>query len=117
KAISLAPSPSGILQIGHGQALLATGAPDLIRKAASELKAGLSREPEYVSGYRFLAQAYGQLGEIGAAELATAEGNFHAGQYREAKSFAARAQQKFRQGSPEWLRAQDIINYRAPGRQ
>jgi Putative Zn-dependent protease, contains TPR repeats len=114
KAISLSPSSSGLLRVGYGQALLATGQPDLVRKAAAELKNGLAREPEYVNGYRFLAQAYGQLGDIGAAELATAEGYFHAGAYRDAKMFAARAQTKLKRGSPEWLRAQDIIDFRAP---
>lgn len=117
KAISLAPGSPGLLQVGYGQALLSTGAPDLIRKAASELKAGLTREPEYVNGYRFLAQAYAQLGDIGAAELATAEGHFHSGQYRDAKIFAARAQTKMKQGSPGWLRAQDIIDYRPPDKE
>lgn len=115
RALNLASSSSGLLQVGYGQALLATGEPDLVRKAAEQLKAGLSREPEYVNGYRFLAQAYGQLGNVGAAELATAEGYFHAGNHREAKIFAARAQMKLKRGSPEWLRAQDIIDYRAPG--
>lgn len=114
KAISLAPSSSGLLRVGYGQALLATGQPDLVRKAAAELKSGLAQEPEYVNGYRFLAQAYGQLGQIGAAELATAEGYFHAGEYRDAKIFAARAQTKFKRGSPDWLRAQDIIDFKSP---
>ena len=114
-AVRLAP-PSGLLQVGHGQALLATGQPDLVRRAASELKAGLTSEPEYVNGYRFLAQAYGQLGDIGSAELATAEGYFHAGAYRDAKVMAARAQMKLKRGSPEWVRAQDIIEFRETGR-
>ncbi|WEX07081.1 M48 family metalloprotease [Chelativorans sp. AA-79] len=114
-AIKLAP-PSGLLQVGHGQALLATGQPDLVRRAASELETGLTREPEYVNGYRFLAQAYGQLGEIGPAELATAEGHFHAGAYRDAKIFATRAQMKLKRGSPEWVRAQDIIEFHEPGK-
>lgn len=112
RAISLSPSPSGLLQVAHGRALLATGQPDLVRKAASELKSGLSREPNFVNGYRFLAQAYGQMGDIGAAELATAEANFHSGNHREAKIFATRAQAKLKRGSPEWLRAQDIIGFR-----
>src|SRR5690606_23807884 len=45
KAISLLPSSSGLLRVGYGQALLATGQPDLVRKAAAELKNGLAREP------------------------------------------------------------------------
>ncbi|WP_053086163.1 M48 family metalloprotease [Nitratireductor soli] len=115
KAIALAPGRPGLLQVGYGQALMATGKPDLVKKAASELQTGLSREPEFANGYRYLAQAYGQLGDIPAAELATAEGHFHSGQYRDAKLFALRAQKQLKPGSPGWLRAQDIIQYKQPG--
>ncbi|MCC2689808.1 MAG: peptidase, partial [Rhizobiaceae bacterium] len=59
----------------------------------------------------YLAQAYGQLGDVAQAELATAEGHFHSGDHRQAKIFAARAQTKFRRGEPGWVRAQDIISY------
>ncbi len=110
------PRKSGIIQIGYGQALMATGKPENLRKAVNELKSGLSRAKEYGAGYRYLAQAYGQLGDVGEAELATAEGHFYSGNPREARNFAARAQQKLAKGSPSWVRAQDIINYRQPGR-
>ena len=95
---------------------MATGKPDNLRKAITELKAGLGRAKEYAAGYRYLAQAYGQLGDVGQAELATAEGHFYSGNTRDARIFAARAQQKFSKGTPPWLRAQDIINYRQPAR-
>ena len=114
RAIKLAPGRSGLLQIGYGQALLAAGE---AQRAAQEIKAGLAREPEYANGYWFLAQAYGQSGDIAAAELATAEGHFQAGAYRDAKVFAARAQTKLKRGSPDWLRAQDIIDFREPGKE
>lgn len=116
KAIRLDKSRSGLLQVGYGQALLATGKPDLVKKAAAEMQAGLSREPEFANGYRYLAQAYGQIGDIASAELATAEGHYQSGQYQEAKVFAARAQMKFKRGSPGWLRAQDIIDLKMPKR-
>ncbi|WP_367714644.1 M48 family metalloprotease [Nitratireductor sp. GISD-1A_MAKvit] len=115
KAIALAPGTPGLLQVGHGQALLATGKPNLLKKAVSELQTGLSREPEFANGYRYLAQAYGQLGNIAQADLATAEGYFHSGKYRDAKLFATRAQKRLKRGSPGWLRAQDILQYRTPG--
>ena len=114
KAIALDPDRTGLLHVLHGQALLAVGQPDSVRLAVSSLKHGLDRDPEYVTGYRYLAQAYGMTGDIGLAELATAEGHFQAGQYRDAKIFAARSQQKVRRGSPPWVRAQDIINFNPP---
>ena len=111
KAMRLDGSHSGLLQVGYGQALLATGKRDLIRRAAKEMREGLAMEPEYAAGYRFLAQAYGQLGEVPDAELATAEGHFQSGNYREAKIFAARAQRELKRGAPGWVRAQDIIDF------
>jgi predicted Zn-dependent protease len=110
------PRKSGIIQIGYGQALLATGKPDQVRKAVEALKSGLSRAKDYAAGYRYLAQAYGQLGDVGEAELATAEGHYHSGKIRDARIFAARAQQKLPKGTPSWTRAQDIINARQSGR-
>lgn len=113
RAMQLDPVKSGTLQVGYGQALLATGKPDLIRKAVGELQKGLNRDRQNVAGYQYLAQAYGRLGDEASAELALAEGHYYSGSYQDAKIFAARAQMKFKRGSPGWVRAQDIINYRA----
>ena len=76
------------------------------------LSTGLDRDKENVSGYRNLAQAHGMLGEIPQADLATAEGYFYGGGYNDAKIFAMRAQQTMKRGSPGWVRAQDIINFK-----
>ena len=116
RAVSLDPAKTGLLRVGYGQALLAGGQPEQVRKAITELSAGLDRDKEFVTGYRYLAQAYGMSGDVGMAELTTAEGHYYSGQYTEARVFAARAQQKLKKGSPPWVRAQDIINARPPGR-
>lgn len=114
RAVRLDPARSGMLRVAHGQALLATGKPESVKKAIAELKKGLDSDRENASGYRYLAQAYGQLGEVAEAELATAEGHYYSGNYQEAKIFAARAQTRLKRGSPGWIRAQDIINYKQP---
>ncbi|MBX3529844.1 MAG: M48 family metallopeptidase [Rhizobiaceae bacterium] len=116
RAVSLDPARTGLLRVGYGQALLASGKPDDVKKAVTELSAGLHRDKEFVTGYRYLAQAYGMTGDVGMAELTTAEGHYYSGQLREAKIFAARAQTKLRKGSPPWVRAQDIINMRSKNR-
>jgi predicted Zn-dependent protease len=100
------------LPIAYGQALIATGKPESIKKAVAEIQEGLSRDKENFNGYVYLAQAYGQLGDVPEAELATAEGYYYGGNYQQAKIFAMRAQQKFKRGAPGWVRAQDIINYK-----
>lgn len=114
RAVQLDPAKSGILQISYGQALIATGKPESLKKAVNVIKEGLSRDKENFNGYTYLAQAYGQLGEVPEAELATAEGYYYGGNYQQAKIFAMRAQQKFKRGAPGWVRAQDIINYKTP---
>jgi predicted Zn-dependent protease len=102
--------------VSEGQAQMAVGTPVSLAQAVGNIKKGLERDRENVAGYRYLAQAYGELGDIPNAELATADGHYYAGSYQQAKIFAARAQQKFKRGEPGWLRAQDIINYRTSGK-
>ncbi|MBZ9676928.1 M48 family metalloprotease [Mesorhizobium sp. ES1-1] len=111
KAVSLDPARSGLLPVSLGQALMAVGTPDSLKKAVVQINNGLGRDKENAAGYRYLAQAYGELGDIPGAELATAEGHFYSGAYKDAKIFAMRAQQQMKRGEPRWLRAQDIINY------
>ncbi len=84
------------------------------QEAVVKIQEGLGRDKENFNGYAYLAQAYNQLGEVADAELATAEGYYYGGKYQEAKIFAMRAQQKFKRGTPAWVRAQDIINYKTP---
>lgn len=114
KAIKLDPARSGILQIALGQALVAAGDPDSAQKAVSVLKTGLTRDKENAAGYQYLAQAYGMLGQVGQADLAIADQQFYLGKYFDAQVFATRAQKRLQRGTPEWLRAQDIISYKAP---
>jgi len=116
RAVSLDPVRSGLLPVSYGQALMAMGTPDALKKAVVQLSNGLGRDKENADGYRYLAQAYGELGDIPAADLATAEGHFYSGDYKNAKIFAMRAQQKLKRGEPGWLRAQDIINYAPAGK-
>ncbi|MBX3566942.1 MAG: M48 family metallopeptidase [Rhizobiaceae bacterium] len=115
-AVKLDPVKSGVLRVGLGQALLAVGTEQSLRQAVDELSIALEKDKENTTGYRFLAQAYGMLGDVAEADLATAEGHFYSGAYKDAKIFAARAQQRLKTGSPGWVRAQDIINFRPPSK-
>ncbi len=113
RAVSLDPAKSGILPVSYGQALMAAGAP---KKAVAQIKLGLSRDKENGAAYRYLAQAYGQLGDVGKAELATADGYFYSGDYKNATIFAMRAQKVLKTGSPDWIKAQDIISSSKTGK-
>ena len=108
-AARLAPNRSGLLQASIGQALVTGGEPARMKDAIAAIRQGLEIDPNNALAYRFLAMAYGNVGEVGSAELATAEGYWRSGNFREAKVFAARAQQKFKPNSPQWRQAGDII--------
>jgi predicted Zn-dependent protease len=92
-----------------GQALFAVGETDA---AVGELKIATKAEPESPDAFRHLAMAYGRKGEIGLAELASAQSFFNSGDLRNAQTQASRAMTKLRPGSPDYLKAEDILNYR-----
>lgn len=115
KAVSLAPR-SGLLKIMLGQALVETGDPKLTNEAVKNLTIGLQSDPGMPIGYRSLARAYAMRGEIPMADLATAQGEFAAGNFAAAKTHAKRAQSALKRGSPAWLRADDIVSFTPPPR-
>ena len=109
QALKLTPGRSSLIRIAQGRALLAAGETEAAIKA---LETGISYDTRSADGYGALAQAYGAVGRIGEAELATAEMNYNIGQFKEAQKFAIRAQTKLPNGSPDWMRAQDIIKFK-----
>ncbi len=110
KAASLDPRKSPLLRMSYGRAMMLTGAKANMPTAIKEIKAGIASDPEFPGGYGYLAQAYGQQGDMALADLATADMNYYSGKLQQAQIFAIRAQKQMKPRSPEWLRAQDIIN-------
>ncbi|MEJ8573479.1 M48 family metalloprotease [Microbaculum marinum] len=113
KAVSMAPHP-GLIRVALGGAMVAADDPSLLQQGIKQLNQGLQEEPDFAAGYRHLAIAYGKAGQVPEAELATAQEYFTRGDYELAQRFAGRAQQGLARGSPAWLRADDILNYKPP---
>jgi len=65
--------------------------------------------------YRILANAYYKQDRLPEADLATAEALFLEGDLKQAQIFAKRAQPRLKNGSPNWIRAGDIVNFKIPG--
>ena len=71
-------------------------------------------EDENPQAYRLLGTAYYKRGRLPEADLATAQAHFLEGDVKQAQIFAKRAQVKLKPGSPEWIRADDILKYKTP---
>ncbi len=65
-------------------------------------------------GYRLLASGYAKQGRVAEADLAIAEAHFLEGNIKRAQIFAKRSQRGLKNGSPEGLRAGDIVSYKLP---
>lgn len=114
RAVALAPGQP-LIRVMLGQALVATNDKALLDEAIRELTVGIGRERLGAGGaYRQLAIAYGRKGDTGMADLMIAQGLFAEGAVAEARAMANRAQANLKQGSPGWLRADDIISYKPP---
>lgn len=110
KAGNLDPRKSSLIRMNYGRTLMLTGTPENLKTSINEIKASIGRDREYSTGYGYLAQAYGQLGDMARSDLASAEEKYYSGKIQEAQIFATRAQRGLQKGSPEWIQAQDIIN-------
>lgn len=104
---------ASLINLRLAQSLLAQDAPAAIDEALDLCRKAMVEDP-YALGYRLLGNAYYKKGRQPEADLATAQAHFLDGNIKQAKIFAKRSQVKFKQGSPEWLKAEDIVNYKEP---
>jgi predicted Zn-dependent protease len=110
KAASMVPSALPIkVMLGH--ALVASEQADDAIKLLSQVT---QSDPEDSEAFQYLSMAYYKKGNTAQAQLAAAQGLFLTGRYVEARTQADRAKRQFPQGSPGWLKADDILNWRPP---
>ncbi len=110
KAVSLVPR-SGFMRIELAQAILESGggSPD---EALQLLRVALLDEDQSYLGYRLQSQAYGRLKRYPEADLSAALASFHQGDVKNAKMLAERAKNGLPQGTPGWVKADDIVNFK-----
>lgn len=113
RAVALAPQAVPIrVMLGH--ALVSTNNPQYADEAIRILTRVTLSERENGDAYQYLAMAYGAKGNQGMAMVSAAQALFIGGRYVEARTQASRAQKLLPKGSPGWLQAQDILDYRPP---
>ena len=108
EAVRLAPDQA-LLHQGLAQAMMETGDRAMLRTAVGQLDIARRQDPDDDSVFHLLGIAWGQLGDMGQANLALAEEAIRNADYPLAKRFARMAAQSLPQG-PAKLRALDIGN-------
>lgn len=111
EALKLAPS-SPLIRVELASALQGTDNEDTRKEAVDLLRKSLVDDPENGRAYRLLANVYYKQGKSAEADAMTAQAFFFEGNIKQAQLFAKRAQPKLKAGSPEWLKNDDIINYK-----
>ena len=113
RALGLTPDAMPI-KVLLGHALIGTGSAADAKEATALLMQVVQREDDYAEAWGFLAMAYERRGDTPNAQLASAQALFLQGNMVAARTQADRAQKQFARGSPGWLKADDILNYRPP---
>jgi predicted Zn-dependent protease len=108
RAVALS-SDSALLHAELAHAQIEVGDPSMLESAISHLQFALARDPRDSGSWRFLATAYGRQGKMGESSRALAEEALLKRRYIEAIGLAKRAQAGVKSGSPDWIRAGDII--------
>ncbi len=109
RAVALKPE-SGLLRLGLARVQIAADDPTLHAEAIRHLEVAVRDESGHPGVWHQLAVVYGRAGDLGMSALATAEEYLLRGRNDEARRQAERAQGRLAEGSPGWLKAQDILN-------
>jgi predicted Zn-dependent protease len=112
KSLALVGNDESLIQAELAQTLLATESPAVLNEAVALLRRSILLDDAYSTAHHQLAQAFYKQGKFPQADLAAAQAHFVEGNVKQAKIFAKRALAKLPRGSPEWIRAEDIINYK-----
>ncbi|HWM30920.1 MAG TPA: M48 family metalloprotease [Methyloceanibacter sp.] len=124
EAVKLNPEEP-LIRIMLAQALLGANKQQYVDEAITNLRTALAREDTSARGYRQLAAAYARKAEaakagqakqqyMAQAALASAEAYFYEGRLKEAKQQAKRAKAGFLEGTPNSIKADDILAFEVP---
>jgi predicted Zn-dependent protease len=109
-ALKLAPDAS-LIRVQLAGALQEDSSPAAVDESVALLRKAII-DDENSRAYRLLANSYYKLGKRPEADAMIAQAYFLEGDLKNAQLFAKRAQSQLRSGSPEWLKNDDIINYK-----
>jgi predicted Zn-dependent protease len=102
---------NGLINIMLAQALLQSESRNDAEAALRALRDAKRSESESASLHATMALAFGRLGNVPLADLATAEAALRRGDTELAGQKAKAASTRLKRGSPDWVRAHDILNF------
>ena len=108
EAVKYAPTEA-LVATALGQAMVSLEEDEMMVRAIPILENAVRKDHTNSFAWFNLAKAYSWSGEEAKANLATAERFFAIGNPIQSLVHAKRALDEFKPGTPEWLRAQDII--------
>lgn len=114
KGLQLAGGDESLMMVNLAQTLLGTEDNAVLDEAIALLRRAVVREGDYSAPHHQLAKAFYRKGLFPQADLSAAQAHLIEGNVKQAQIFAKRAQVKLPQGSPEWIRAEDIISFKPP---
>lgn len=114
RGLQLVGGDAPMMEVNLAQALLGTEDPGLLEEALTRLRKASITDDDYSVTFHLMATAYYKKNMQAQAALAAGQGHFIDGNFKQAKIFAKRAQVGLKQGSPEWIRAEDIITFKVP---
>jgi predicted Zn-dependent protease len=110
QALKLAPE-SPLIRVQLATALQSANTSETLTESVELLRKSLVEDVN-PQAYRMLANAFYKQGKGPEADAMTAQAYFLEGDLKQSQIFAKRAQAKLRQGSPEWIKNDDIINFK-----
>lgn len=113
RSVQLAGSNAPLIAVRLAQAIVTTEDGNL-KEAIDLARKSLIQDPN-PQAYRILANGFYKQNLLPEADLSTAEALFLEGDLKQAQIFAKRAQPRLKNGSPTWIRAGDIVNFKGPG--
>lgn len=113
QAIKLLSGDAPQINVRLAQALDASNDPSFADETIKLARQAIVADPD-PQAYRILANNYYKKNLTPEADLAIAEAHFLEGDIKKAQIFAKRSQRGLKNGSPEALRAGDIVNYKIP---
>jgi predicted Zn-dependent protease len=114
RALQLAGGNEPLIQVELAQTLMGTEDKAVLDESIGLLRRASANDPGNATAFNLLGTALARKGEQPQAEAAIAQGRFAEGNIKEAQVFAKRAIKHLPTGSPDWLRADDIIKYKQP---